>query len=251
MWTRRKMLIMALAGAASLPSPLSAAEISQAEATGQLLARPGKPDPSLPPLTPGEAKREFGDRHALLYVPTTFRPEVPMPLMMYLHGTGGKATYSMRGWKNVAEKHGFLLLVPENEAPTWHLKKLPAGSDAVLFDNALAYVFARAIIDPRHLCIAGHSDGASTAMSVGLLNGDLFSHVMMFSGGSVYGRRGIGRPRLFISHGDQDDILPFHNAKTISDDLSNLGYDVTFREFHGGHGLPQDIVDEALAWFLD
>jgi len=249
LWSRREMVALALIGAAV---PARAwADAATVEKTGRLEARPTTRDPSLPPLAPGEAKLEFGDRFALIYVPTTFRADVPMPLIMYLHGTGGKAAYSMQGWKDVAEKHGFVLLVPENERPTWHLKKLPAGGDAVLFDKALAYVFARATIDPRHLCVAGHSDGASTAMSVGLANGDLFSHVIMFSGGSVYGSRGVGRPRLFISHGDQDDILPFHNAKTIADDLASLGYDVTFREFHGGHGLPSEVAHDALAWFLD
>ena len=143
-------------------------------------------NPSLPPLAPGEGKLEFGDRYSLIYVPAAFRADVPMPLMMFLHGTSGKATYVIQGWKALAEKRGFILLAPESEVPTWHLNQLPAGDDAVLLDSALAHVFARATIDPRHLVIAGKSDGASTAMSVGLANGDLFSHVMMFSGGSVY-----------------------------------------------------------------
>lgn len=244
------MLALTLAGAAWLPSRLGAAEIGQAEATGRLQARPGAPDPSLPPLTPGDSKLEFGERYALLYVPTGFDPHKPTPLMMFLHGTGGKATYVIQGWKDQAEKRGFILLAPESEVPTWHLHQLPAGDDAVLFDRALAYVFARATIDPRHLVMAGKSDGASTAMSVGLANGDLFSHVMMFSGGSVYGNKGVGRPRLFISHGHQDDILPFDNAQKIAELLRALGYDVTFRDFKGGHVIPEDVANDALAWFL-
>ena len=250
MWTRREMLALTFAGAAWLPGWLGAAEISQAEATGRLQARPGAPDPLLPPLTPGESKLEFGERYALLYVPTDFDPHKPTPLMMFLHGTGGKATYVIQGWKDQAEKRGFILLAPESEVPTWHLRQLPAGDDAALFDRALAHVFARATIDPRHLVMAGKSDGASTAMSVGLANGDLFSHVMMFSGGSVYGSKGIGRPRLFISHGHQDDILPFDNAQKIAELLRALGYDVTFFDFHGGHIITKEGAEAAMTWFL-
>jgi poly(3-hydroxybutyrate) depolymerase len=215
LWSRREMVALALI-AAALPTR-ARADAAAVGKTGRLEARPAMRDPSASPLVPGEAKLEFGDRYSLVYVPTTFRADAPTPLMMFLHGTGGKATYVIRGWKDLAEKRGFILLAPEHEPPTWHLKKLPAGNDAVLFDSALAYVFARATIDLHHFVLAGHSDGASTAMSVGLANGDLFSHVMMLSGGSVFGRKGIGRPRLFIAHGDQDDILPFDNAQKIAE----------------------------------
>lgn len=248
LWSRREMIALALI-AAAVPAR-ARADAAAVEKTGRLEARPAMRDPSASPLAPGEGKLEFGDRFTLIYVPTTFRADVPMPLLMFLHGTGGKAKYVMESWKNMAERHGFILLVPENEVPTWHLRKLPAGSDPVLIDNALAYVFARATIDPHRIVLAGHSDGASTAMSVGLLNGDLFSHIMMFSGSSVFGAKGIGKPRLFIAHGHQDDVLPFDNAKTIADRLAALGYDVTFRDFQGGHGLPAEVARDALAWFL-
>lgn len=251
LWTRRGAGALVLGAAASIAGRALAAEsIGTAEQTGRLQARPGAPDAALPPLSPGEAKLEFGDRFALLYVPAAFDPHKPMPLVMFLHGTGGKAKYVMQGWKDIAESHGFILLAPESEVPTWHFRLAPAGDDAALFDNALAHVFARATIDTRHLAFAGKSDGATMAMSVGLANGDLLSHIMFFSGGSVFGSKGIGRPRLFFSHGHQDDILPFDNAVKIADGLKTLGYDVTFFDFKGGHIIPQESADAALAWFL-
>lgn len=45
-------------------------------------------------------------------------------------------------------------------------------------------------IDPAHVAIGGFSDGASCALSLGLVNGDLFTHVMAFSPGLVVADEG-------------------------------------------------------------
>ena len=113
LWSRREMVALAFI-AAVLPAR-AWADTAAVEKTGRLEARPTMHDLAAAPLKVGEGKLEFGGRFALLYVPTTFRADVPMPLIMYLHGTGGKAAYSMQGWKDVAEKHGFIFLAPENE----------------------------------------------------------------------------------------------------------------------------------------
>jgi hypothetical protein len=44
---------------------------------------------------------------------------------------------------------------------------------------------------------------------LGLINGDLFTHVMAFSPGFLVADRRDGRPAIFISHGTPDAILPF------------------------------------------
>jgi predicted esterase len=36
----------------------------------------------------------------------------------------------------------------------------------------------------------------------------------------------------------------------IVPELRNAGYDVTYREFDGGHEVPAEISEEALDWFL-
>jgi hypothetical protein len=56
-------------------------------------------------------------------------------------------------------------------------------------------------VDPTRLAVGGFSDGTSYALSLGLTNGDLFSHVLAFSPGFAVPARRRGRPRLFLSHG--------------------------------------------------
>lgn len=55
------------------------------------------------------------------------------------------------------------------------------------------------------------------------------------------------KPRIFISHGAHDRILPIDRCgRRIASGLKTRGYDVTFREFDGGHEIPAGIVREGL-----
>ena len=69
-----------------------------------------------------------------------------------------------------------------------------------------------------------------------MINGDLFPRVVAFSPGFVVEGTAHGKPRLFISHGTADPILPIDRcSRVIVPALRARGYDVTFREFDGGH----------------
>ncbi len=54
----------------------------------------------------------------------------------------------------------------------------------------------------------GFSDGASYALSIGLTNGDLFTHVVAFSPGFASPVTYTGKPPVFVSHGTHDEVLP-------------------------------------------
>ena len=83
--------------------------------------------------------------------------------------------------------------------------------------------------------------------ALGLINGDLFSSVVAFSPGFVIDGAPHSKPRIFISHGANDRILPIDRCgRRIASGLKALGYDVTFREFDGDHEIPGDIVREGL-----
>ena len=97
--------------------------------------------------------------------------------------------------------------------------------------------------------IGGFSDGATYAVSLGLINGDLFRRVVAFSPGFVIPGETQGKPRFFISHGTEDKILPIDRCRrVIVSRLQKRGYDVTFREFDGGHEIPAAIAREGMTW---
>ena len=106
-------------------------------------------------------------------------------------------------------------------------------------------------MDPARLAVAGFSDGASYALSLAMMNGGLFSHALAFSPGFAAPMRFEGRPRFFISHGTQDEILPIdHCSRRLVPKLQRAGYQGKYMEFPGGHELPEAVAREALA-FLD
>jgi phospholipase/carboxylesterase len=118
-------------------------------------------------------------------------------------------------------------------------------------DNALNDVFATFVVDPGRIAIAGFSDGASYALSLGLVNGALFSDILAFSPGFAAPSQTEDEPRIFISHGRQDPILPFERCgDRLAAVLQQSGYDVDYRPFSGGHVVPAEMVEAAFGRFL-
>ena len=125
------------------------------------------------------------------------------------------------------------------------------GPDVAFINQALGWTFERYAVDAESVAVAGFSDGASYALSLGLANGDLFGQVMAFSPGFIAPAPTQGHPRLFISHGTADTVLPIDQcSRRIVPRLQRADYDVTYQEFDGPHTVPPEIAQLATAWFL-
>lgn len=189
-------------------------------------------------------------RDAVLYVPPTYRPETPARFVLMLHGAGGNGRNSLGMLRPYADQHSLILLAPDSRASTWDVIREGYGPDVEYVNRALDIVFERYNVDPTHLAIEGFSDGASYALSLGITNGDLFTHIMAFSPGFMVPAAQRGRPRIFASHGTGDNVLNIdRTSRRIIPELQQAGYDVQYLEFTGPHTVPTDIVAEAIAWF--
>jgi predicted esterase len=149
---------------------------------------------------------------------------------------------------------GLILLALASRGPTWDVivGRGRYGLDVAAIDRALECTFSRYAVDPARIAVGGYSDGASYALSLGITNGDLFTHVLAFSPGFMVpaGRRGRGAPRIFVSHGTHDGWLPIDRcSRRIVPQLEHAGYEVRYREFEGGHVVPPEIGREATDWF--
>lgn len=190
-------------------------------------------------------------RDALPYVPTGYQVTAPAPLVLSLHGAGGDAQGGLYPLQPLADDGGFLVLSVPSRGRTWDAVLGAFGPDVAFIDQALGWTFDRYAVDPASVAVAGFSDGASYALSLGLANGDLFGHVLAFSPGFIAPAPSQGQPRLFISHGTADTVLPIDQcSRRIVPQLRAAGYDVAYREFDGPHTVPPDIAQMATTWFL-
>ena len=202
-------------------------------------------------LTPGEHALGLGsDRDGLIYVPPQYKAGVAMPLVVMLHGFAGTG-YSAQTRYPLADELGFIILAPDSrDERTWDELLGVFGPDADFIGVALRYTFGRCTVDTKRVALAGVSDGASYALSLGIGNGNTFSHLIAFSAAFVLPDRVQGKPRIFISHGTRDPVMPIETTgRDIVRRLKALGYDVTYREFDGGHTVPPEISREAFEWF--
>jgi predicted esterase len=168
-----------------------------------------------------------------------------------LHGAGGEARHTVPLLQQLADKEGMILLVPDSRGRTWDVIEDGYGKDVAFIDRALGQTFSRYNVEPGSIAIAGFSDGASYALSLGLTNGDLFTHVIAFSPGFMAPAARHGSPSLFISHGTNDRVLPIDVcSRRIVPRVRSEGYRLQYKEFNGPHALPREVASEAVEWFL-
>ncbi|MBW3635155.1 MAG: phospholipase [Armatimonadetes bacterium] len=223
-------------------------ETSQA-GSGRLTARPLPVEETAPR---GLLRLGLGTlRDGLIYVPASYQANQPAPLVLCLHGAGGNAQQGMRLLQGHADRHGFLVLAVDSRGSTWDLLRGGYGPDVEFINRALMRSFERYAVDPERLAVAGFSDGASYALSIGLTNGDLFRSVMAFSPGFMAPAAQRGQPPIFISHGKGDKVLPIEKcSRRIVPQLQRAGYAVLYREFDGPHTIPAEIEAEAVEWWF-
>ena len=233
-----------------MPNRQSPALLRDRSAEGRLSARPSKPARAAAPglHSLGLAR----DRDALLYVPTSYRADQAAPLAVMLHGAGGVAQHGISLVEALADAAGLVVLAPPSRSQTWDAIRSEFGPDVKFIDEALAATFERCAIDPRRLAVGGFSDGASYALSLGLTNGDLFTHVIAFSPGFMAPAHQVGAPHFYISHGTRDAVLPIDRcSRRLVPILERAGYSVKYHEFDGPHTIPPEIAREAVEWFVD
>ncbi len=187
-------------------------------------------------------------RDAILHLPAT-PTRNPLPLLVLFHGAGENAESVLQRLGSAPDDTGVAVLAPDSRGSSWDAIRGSFGRDVAFVNRSLELVFDAVAVDPARIAVGGFSDGATYALSLGLINGDLFSQVVAFSPGFVVEGTPHGTPRFFISHGTDDPILPIDRcSRLIVAGLQKRGYDVTFREFDGGHEIPADIARDGTRW---
>ncbi|RBY88162.1 phospholipase [Blastococcus sp. TBT05-19] len=216
-------------------------------AHGRLGVRP-VPDPPGAPWPAGVSALDLGGGAEVLLAVPPGEP-APRPLLVFFHGAGGEPRQSLAAVAGAATARGTAVLAPRSGSSTWDLIAGRVGRDVAVLDAALAQVAER--LPVSRCAVAGFSDGASYALSLGAANGDLFEAALAFSPGFAAPPVRVGRPRVWITHGTGDRVLPVDRCgRRVAAAFTAAGHDVTYDEFDGGHVVRPEGVVAALDWWL-
>jgi len=144
------------------------------------------------------------------------------------------------------------------------MREKPNGLD-VCRENMLRLVReAREMASTSNVILGGFSQGAMTAMDVSLQLPitEQVSGVLMFSGAPIVvdewsqqlnerrGKDKHSKVRVLLTHGKNDQMLPFACSQITRDLLTKGGADVTYETHSGGHELGGAPVVKAVTTFL-
>lgn len=191
-------------------------------------------------------------RDGTLYVPNVPESGKPLPLFVWMHGGGGRASDGEYLFP-LADELGVAIVTLDARHNTWDGIDSPFGPDVLFIDESLQHIFERVAIDPQKVALAGLSDGAAYALAVGRVNGDLFTHLVAVAPGRLNPPAPtIGEPRILVAHGTQDNVYSVHGSRNyIVPNLEEAGYDVTYLEFDGPHWMPEPVARQVLKWLVE
>ncbi len=246
----RRAFLQQSIGALAAPLLLGACGdlVAPQDRNSKLSARPGAP---YLPRPEGLTRLGLGEeRDGFLYVPERYHHRFHLPLMVMLHGAGGSAEGAWLPWIDLAQERKMLLLALDARGFTWDLMENGTfGPDVEFLNRALAFTFARCRVHPGHIALGGFSDGATYALSLGVANGDLFSHLVAFAPVAFFPATSpVGEPRIYVFQGTQDFALLGPTRNEIVPQLLRLGHQVIYEEFDAGHTVTLDVSKKALDW---
>ena len=191
-------------------------------------------------------------KDGLLYIPKNYTHDVAAAFAIMLHGSGGDAEHGLSLIQSYADDYNIILLCPVSRSYTWDIiVDNNFGDDVRAIDKAMMFVFEEFSINSLRVAIGGFSDGASYALCLGLTNGDIFTHVLALSPGFFYTVENNGSPKIFISHGVKDNVLPIDGcSRRIVPKLQKQNLSVNYQEFDGYHELPPYVSEKAVKCFF-
>ena len=160
------------------------------------------------------------ERRYLLYVPESYDPSVPTPLVITLHGLiqwpANQAAVSR--WNNLADQYGFIVVYPAGMGFPMHWRTWDtpgATKDATFISDLIDKLSTEYNIDPTRIYANGLSNGGGMSF---VLSCKLSERIAAF--GSVAGAYTLpweqcnpSRPLpAILFHGTADPIVPYQDG---------------------------------------
>lgn len=173
-------------------------------------------------LRVGEETRRY-----LLYVPPTYDPSRPAPLVISLHGFAQWPAHQSRltGWNELADEYGFLLVHPSGTdfPKRWRASDArPDNPDIVFLDALIEQLESEYNIDPARIYVNGLSNGGGMSFALACQRSERIAAFGGVGGAYLYPFDAClsGRPvPAILFHGDADPIVPYQGGPSESFDV--------------------------------
>ena len=171
-------------------------------------------------------------RDYLLYVPETYDPAMPTPLVVSLHGFAEWPAHQMQisRWNDLARQHGFIVVYPcGTEIPLrWHTYGLPGNGSAPVDDvtfisDLLDKLESEYHLDPARIYVNGLSNGGGMAFVLGCKLAERFAAIGSVSGAYPFTWNECQPSRAvsaILFHGTSDPIVPFLGGRSGASGIS-------------------------------
>jgi pimeloyl-ACP methyl ester carboxylesterase len=190
-----------------------------------------------------------------IHVPEDYRGNRPFPLLIYLSGGAGRTLDGALTAREMASRHGFLVLFPDARRYWWN------DRPAAMVHALLSEVLRTFNVDPNRVYLAGFSNGGTGAIRYASWWRDRLAAAAFLMGAGSYSSDEseppllinlLELPLLFL-HGEQDKRIPLRTARETVDALRQLAPDgpVVLHIFPDrGHDVVLDADEGMTAPFL-
>ncbi len=197
------------------------------------------------------------------------------PLLIGMYGNGGSSEGFITHY-NKLNNPQVIYVTPEgqyprsiNVGPQWHSrtwsinrvgKQAWRTGDELVSDYILKTIKkVSSEYKVSDVYLMGFSQGAVYAYTIGLQNPEQIKGVIGFSGymmdveagKSILSKKDVEQAkdlRLFIAHGVDDAAISVETARELKTFFESQGFDLTYSEFEGRHGVKADVFNEAVNW---
>jgi len=170
-------------------------------------------------------------RDYLLYVPDSYNPQTPTPLVIAIHGyaewPGHQAQISH--WNQLAEEYGFIVVYPSGtnlpkrwRVSGWADSRVNPLIDVIFISDLIDHLEAEYNIDPQRIYANGLSNGGGMSFMLSCYLSDRIAAVGMVSGAYMLPWGACSPVRdvpAIVFHGTADPIVPFEGGPSPSFDL--------------------------------
>lgn len=159
-------------------------------------------------------------RRYLLYVPESYDPSKPTPLVITIHGFMQWPAHQARitRWNDLADEYGFIVVYPSGTQfpKRWRAGQIGGESDPTIeirfFNDLIDQLESEYNIDKTRIYANGLSNGGGMSVVLGCLLGERISAIGSVSGAFVYPLEECdpARPVPMIAfHGTVDPVVPY------------------------------------------